>query len=179
MLKIIATGPESSGKTTLCKALSEHFNIPFNKEYAREFLNNLEREYNQNDLIKIAEGQFKSEYRIQESEGGNHKLQTTNHKLSLHDTDLITIKIWSNYKYGNCDKWIIEQIEKQKTEKRIYLLCKPDIPWQADPLRENPNDREELFEIYKQELENLGLTYFIVEGENRTEKSILFLNQST
>ena len=155
MLKIIATGPESSGKTTLCKALSEHFNIPFNKEYARKFLNNLEREYNQNDLLAIAEGQLASE-----------------HSFKLLDTDLITIKIWSNYKYGNCEKWIIKQIEKQKSEKRIYLLCKPDIPWQADPLRENPTDREELFEIYKQELENLGLTYFIVEGKNRVEKSI-------
>ena len=155
MLKIIATGPESSGKTTVCKALSEHFNIPFSKEYAREFLTNLEREYNQNDLIKIAEGQLASE-----------------HSFKLLDTDLITIKIWSNYKYGNCEKWIIKQIEKQKSEKRIYLLCKPDIPWQADPLRENPTDREELFEIYKQELENLGLTYFIVEGKNRVEKSI-------
>lgn len=155
MLKIIATGPESSGKTTVCKALSEHFNIPFNKEYARKFLNNLEREYNQNDLLAIAEGQLASE-----------------HSFKLLDTDLITIKIWSNYKYGNCEKWIIKQIEKQKSEKRIYLLCKPDIPWQADPLRENPTDREELFEIYKQELENLGLTYFIVEGKNRVEKSI-------
>lgn len=160
MLKIIATGPESSGKTTLCKALSEHFNIPFSKEYAREFLTNLEREYNQNDLTKIAEGQFKSE-----------------HSFMLLDTDLITIKIWSNYKYGNCDKWIIEQIEKQKSEKRIYLLCKPDIPWEVDPQRENPNERVELFETHKQELENLGHTYFIVEGENRVETSISFLNQ--
>ena len=69
-------------------------------------------------------------------------------------------------------KWILEQIEKQKTEKRFYLLCKADIPWEGDPQRENPNDRVELFEIYKQELDNLGHNYFIVEGENRIENSI-------
>ena len=155
MLKIIITGPESSGKTTLCKALSKHFNISFAKEFARHYINSLERGYTQNDLVSIAKGQLECEF-----------------NYDLLDTDLITIKIWSEYKYGSCDKWILTQIEKQKSEKRFYLLCKPDIPWQTDNQRENPNDREELFKIYKLELENLGHTYFVVEGGDRTENSI-------
>ena len=155
MLKIIITGPESSGKTTLCKALFQHFNIPFAKEFARFYINKLEREYTQNDLLSIAEGQLESERNSQ-----------------LLDTDLITIKIWSEYKYGSCDKWILTQIEKQKSEKRFYLLCKPDIPWQTDNQRENPNDREALFEIYKEKLDDLGHKYFIVEGGDRAENSI-------
>jgi len=155
MPKIIVTGPESSGKTTLCKALSKHFKIPFAKEYAREFLDELGRDYKQDDLLEIAKGQLLSE-----------------HNTQILDTDLITIKIWSEYKYGNCDKWIIEQIEKQKTEKRFYLLCRPDIPWEVDRQRENPKDREKLFKIHKKELENLGHNYFVVEGKNRVEKSI-------
>jgi len=162
MIKIIVTGPESSGKTTLCKALSKHFNLPFSKEYAREYLDALKRDYNPDDLLKIAKGQ----------------LQTEN-GLQLLDTDLITIKIWSEYKYGRCDKWILDQIEKQKTEKRFYLLCSPDIPWQADKQRENPNDREELFEIYKQELNDLGHKYFIVKREDRTENSISKISSIT
>ena len=156
MLKIIITGPESSGKTTLCKALSKHFNISFAKEFARHYINSLERGYTQNDLVSIAKGQLECEF-----------------NYDLLDTDLITIKIWSEYKYESCDKWILDQIEKQKTENRFYLLCSPDIPWQADNQRENPNDRENIFKLYKQELENLGHDYFIVEGENRTDNSIL------
>ena len=155
MHKIIVTGPESSGKTTLCKNLSEHFKIPFAKEYARIFLDELDRNYTQSDLLKIAGGQLQSELNYQ-----------------LLDTDLITIKIWSNYKYGSCDKWILDQIEKQKTEKRFYLLCKPDIAWQEDKQRENPNDREDIFEIYKKEIASFGHDYFVVEGENKTENSI-------
>ena len=160
--KIIITGPESSGKTTLCNALSKHFNLPFSKEYAREYLEKLNSNYTQDDLLKIAKGQ----------------LQTEN-GLQLLDTDLITLKIWSEYKYGSCDKWILTQIEKQKAEKRFYLLCKPDIPWQADKQRENPNEREELFKIYKQELDDLEHTYFIVDGENRMENSILKISSIT
>ena len=166
--KIIVTGPESSGKTTLCKALAKHFKFNFSKEFAREFLTNLKRDYKQSDLLDIAKGQLESEQQA-----------TNNKQLSLHDTDLITIKIWSEYKYGTCNNWIIEQIEKQKNEDRFYLLCKPDIKWEPDPLRENPNNRDELFEIYKNELEQLGHNYSIIKGENRLKDAIQnILNQN-
>ena len=96
MRKIIITGPESSGKTTLCKSLSKHFKIPFAKEFAREYLQKKNKNYIEEDLIKIAEGQLISEK-----------------KHILLDTDLITIKVWSNYKYGRCNKWILKKIENQ------------------------------------------------------------------
>ena len=155
LLKIIVTGPESSGKTTLCQQLSTHFNIPFAKEFARHYIDSLDKGYIIDDLLPIAKGQLQSEFNSQ-----------------LLDTDLITIKIWSEYKYGRCEKWIIDKIEKQKTETRFYLLCKPDISWEADNQRENPNDRDAIFEIYKEELDDLGHKYSIVEGGDRTENSI-------
>jgi len=161
MLKIIVTGPESSGKTTLCKALSKHYNLPFTKEFAREYLTDLGKNYLQEDLLEIAKGQLE-----------NEQLITNNQQISLHDTDLITLKIWSDYKYGNCNNWILEQIEKQKVENRFYILCKPDLKWDYDPLRENPTNRNELLEIYKQELENLGHKFLIIKGEDRNEQAI-------
>ena len=165
MLKIIVTGPESSGKTTLCKALSEHYNLPFTKEFAREYLTDLGKNYLQEDLLEIAKGQLE-----------NEQLINNNQQISLHDTDLITLKIWSDYKYGNCNNWILEQIEKQKVENRFYLLCKPDLKWNYDPLRENPTDRNELLEIYKQELENLGHKFLIIKGEDRNQQAIEILS---
>ena len=155
MVKIILTGPESSGKTTLCEKLSDHFKTTCNKEYSRKYINTLNRNYNYFDLVKIAKGQFNSE----------------KNNIIL-DTDLITIKIWSKFKYNNCDDWIINQINKQRLEKRFYLLCKPDIVWEYDPIRENPKNREELFYLYKKELEILEHNYFIIEGENRLYQCI-------
>ena len=162
MTKIIVIGPESSGKTTICKGLSDYYNIPFSEEYSRIYLNPLQGNYTQEDLLEIAKGQLKS-----------------NQENQICDTDLITIKIWSEYKYGSCENWIVEQIEKQKTEKRFYLLCKPDIPWEADPLRESPANRVELFKIYKGELEKLHHNYFIVEGEERIKNSIAKISNLT
>ena len=86
MYKIIVTGPECSGKTTLIKKLSQHFKISFAKEYAREYLEKNGLVYEQNDLLKIAQKQIEKEK-----------------KFNLLDTDLLTIKIWSEYKYGNCN----------------------------------------------------------------------------
>tara|TARA_B100000683_G_scaffold89236_1_gene88036 strand:+ start:24816 stop:25313 length:498 start_codon:yes stop_codon:yes gene_type:complete len=162
MDKIIITGPESSGKTTLCNDLAYHFKLSQSKEYARLYLKKKGKDYTQEDLLIIAKGQL--------------NLEKVN---ILLDTDLITIKIWSKYKFGNCNTWILDKIEEQKNENRFYLLCKPDIPWESDPLRENPNDRMELFEIYKMELENLGHKYYIVEGKDRLENVIKKIYQLT
>ena len=162
MPKIIVTGPESSGKTTLCKALSQHFNLPFSKEFAREYLDVLNRDYNQDDLLKIAKGQLKSEQNTQ-----------------LLDTDLITIKIWSKYKYGSCDKWILSQIERQKSENRYYLLCSPDIPWQEEFQRENPHNRDELLKLYNDELLNLKYKFFLITGygDQRLKNAIKIVDE--
>ena len=72
-------------------------------------------------------------------------------KLLICDTNLLVIKVWLNYKYGTCPQWIIDAIKN--THYDLYLLTAIDLPWQPDHLRENPNDREELFKIYLKELE--------------------------
>ena len=162
---IVITGPESSGKTTLTKALAKALNIGYTEEYSREYLK-IKSTYKQEDLLKIAQGQL-------QKEKANHNA------MGIHDTDLISIKIWSEYKYNQCDPWIIEQIEEQKNKNRLYLLCKPDIPWEADPLRENPINRAELFEIFLSEIQNTKHPYFIIEGEKRLEKALLKIQSFT
>ena len=61
MITVGIVGPESTGKTTLAKGLAKHFKTNWVPEYAREFLSNLDRAYQKEDLIEIARGQLASE----------------------------------------------------------------------------------------------------------------------
>ena len=166
MLKIVLTGPESSGKTTLAKHLADHFETEIVPEFARQFIDELDRDYVESDLLEIAKGQLELE----------KKLIKKAQNLLICDTDLITIKIWSEYKFGRCDPKILDWIKTNW--KDHYLLCGTDVPWQFDLQRENPKDREELYEIYKKELQNFRKPFTEIAGneKQRFQKAIKRIN---
>lgn len=151
-LKIAFTGPESSGKTTLATLVAELFNGVYVEEYAREYLSQ-RLDYDESDLDEIAKKQ-QEKWNIE-------------HAIIIADTELTVIKVWSDYRFGVCSDLILDAYKKQDFEH--YFLCKPDIPWEADPLRENPENRDELFKLYLNELKLSNRRFTILEGsiENR------------
>lgn len=160
--KIAIVGPESSGKSTLAYNIANHYQMPMVEEYARAYLNQLPRPYVQSDLIEIAQRQIELE---------KHAL-ISNPKMVICDTNLVVIKIWSIYKYDVCDDLIIDMMKDRQYD--LHLLLKPDLPWEADDQRENPHDRERLFEMYQNELEMSGTAYTIIEGlgEDRLQNAL-------
>lgn len=167
MISIAIVGPESTGKSTLASALANHFKTICVPEYSRAFLSKLDRAYHQEDLLSIAQGQLKAE------EQGRREAS----KLLFLDTDLFVIKVWSEFKYGNCNPLILQQLAENKAD--FYLLTAADIPYEDDPLRENPSDRPELFEIYHQELIAAGVDFRIVKGDlkKRIQDAIQHVNE--
>ena len=139
-MKVVITGPESTGKSWLTKSLARHYNIPFVEEYARMYLEQTDGRYSEKDLLKIARGQMTLEDQVTSENPG----------FVLCDTSLEVIRIWSEWKYGNCHPEILEQSFKRQPD--LYLLLKPDVPWFPDKLRENPDDRYELYEKYRSTL---------------------------
>ena len=166
MKKVVITGPESSGKTTLFNAIKEKFGIAGVPEFARIYIDQLDRPYVQGDLIEIANGQLQLE----------QKFSNENKDLLLCDTDLLTIKVWSEYKYGSCDPIILNQLMHHLPD--YYVLASPDIPWEPDPQRENPEERDELFQIYQKEILTLKIPSIIVAGsqEQRMDQFLKFMN---
>ena len=59
--KVAIIGPECTGKTELSKYLATRFKTEWVPEYARAYLNKLNRPYDQSDLTKIAHGQLRVE----------------------------------------------------------------------------------------------------------------------
>lgn len=166
---IVLTGPESSGKTTLANQLAEYWQAPLVQEASRNYLQH-KTAYQQHDLLEIAKLQYQQELKA---------LANCSGKI-VCDTDLLVIIIWSEVKYGQCDSWIYEMFEKsirQESVSRYYYLCDFNIPWQEDPLRENPDNRDELFELYLQKIKDYKLSYNIVQG-NPKERLLQVLNAS-
>ena len=128
MLKrIVVIGPESTGKSTLCKQLAEHYHTSWVPEYAREYLLAHGTDYSYEDLLEIAKGQIALEDSITKSA----------EELVFIDTDMFVMKVWCEFVFEDCHPWIIEQLNKRKYD--LYLLCDIDLPWVQDELREYPD----------------------------------------
>lgn len=163
--RIAITGPESTGKTTLARQLNLVTGASCVPEYAREYLMEYGPEYEQKDLVIIAKEQYR-----QVEEFASWEPQ-----LLVADTEMTVMKIWQEVVYGEQNP-VIEALW-QKQEYDLYFLPHWKIPWKADPLRENPNDRKELFERYYAVLEQAGLPFEVLEGteKNRLAEAIRIL----
>ena len=157
MIRIAITGPESSGKTTLAKDLSRILGAKLVEEYSREYLEKNGPRYHKLDLLKIARENLR-------------RIEAVDRSSMVCDTEFLVMKIWYVEKYGVPDP----EIEKYwlETPFDLFVLCHPEIPWVPDPLRENPFDRDRLFDIYLKELELSGKPFIIVRGspEERIEQ---------
>lgn len=166
-LKIVMIGPESTGKTTLSRQLAAYYQAPWVAEYARQYIDQLQRPYRETDLLVIARGQCRWEDEGASKAGA----------FVFCDTDLQVIEIWSEVKYGRVHPWITAEI--QRRQYAHYFLCGVDVPWEYDPQRENPNDREALFAQYKTRLEMRQSPFTVVTGdpEARLEQAIAVLSK--
>ena len=153
--RILILGPESTGKSTLAEKLARHFAEPWVPEVAREYLEKLDCPYAYEDLLQIGKQQMRTEDEL--------AMQANNYLFC--DTDLRVIQVWSQHRFGKVDPWVLEEIARRTYD--LILLCAPDLPWQADPLREHPElkMRQQFFEVYQQLSQASGIPWILVSGD--------------
>lgn len=158
--RIAITGPESTGKTTLAQALAQALEVDWLPEYARSYLEALNRPYTYEDYEAICRGQIEAVQSLQ---------ATTARSLFVCDTELMVLKVWGDFKYGRVPTFVDAELKARPAD--LYVLCGLDVPWIYDPLREHPEKRAELYHVYRKHLQEGGLPMIEVAGslEERLE----------
>ena len=153
--KIVVIGPESTGKSTLSADLAKALQTVWVPEYARQYLDGLGRDYEEEDMLPIARGHVALEEK---------KLQEADSFL-ICDTDLYVMKVWSEHSYNRCRNWILEQIATRQYD--AYILTGIDMPWQAGPYREHSHLRHYFYHQYKDIVMHSGVPWIAVEGNEK------------
>lgn len=157
LVKIVLFGPESTGKTTMSELLAKHYNTVWVAEYAREYLqnkwNNERKTCEDADLLPIARGQIALE----------NELALKADRILICDTDLLETKVYSEEYYGgfvhpNLDKYALQN------KYDLYLLTNIDTPWEADDLRDRPEERGEMYTAFENALIKYNKPYIKLNG---------------
>ena len=166
-IKIVVIGPESTGKSTLCRELASFYGTEWCPEFAREYLLANGKDYSFDDLLHIAKGQLAMEdecsarviKKLQQHQGS-----ISEKPMLFIDTDMYVMKVWSEFVFGKCHQWIIDQIVDRKYD--LYLLCHTDLDWEKDELREYPDHstRNLLFNMYKDIMINQSTPWADIYG---------------
>lgn len=152
--RIAITGPESTGKSTLAAALADEYKTYWVPEAARGYLSMINREYEEKDLEIIARQQLQQEDELAKNSTG----------FLFCDTEMLVMKIWSEYKYKRVHPFISSQLRQRKYH--LFILCGIDTPWEDDEFREHPQQRQFFYDWYKKELESMQVKFVEVSGTN-------------
>jgi len=161
IIKVVLFGPESTGKTTLSRQLARHYNTVWVAEYAREYLqdkwNNTRKTCENSDLLPIAEGQMLLE----------NELAKKADQVLICDTDLLETKVYSQEYYGG---YVDPKLDKAANDNKydLYLLTYIDTPWEADDLRDRPEQRQEMFNAFENALKSHNKNYILLKGDMDT-----------
>lgn len=154
--RIVITGAESTGKTTLAQTLANHYSEPWTEEFVRKYVDQIDRELQPKDLEPIANGQLAIEDAMLEKA----------EKLIVHDTNILSSIIYAKHYFDTEFNWVNRRFKER--DYSLYLFCTPDIPWKSDPgQRESPLARTQLHQIFKTRLKSLKLPYLEIQGTNK------------
>ena len=150
--RVVLTGSESTGKTTLTADLARHYEAIWVPEYVRGYADWKRAPLDAGDVEQIARGQIASQdLALERAE-----------KLLLMDTDLLSTVVYAEHYYGACPDWIRAAADHRRAD--LYLLCDIDVPWTPDPQRDRSGDRRVMHDLFRSALARREFPFQMIHG---------------
>ena len=156
LTRVVVTGSESTGKTTLARELAVHFGVRWVAEQARSYAERVRRELNAEDVAPIASEQITAEDAAATEAGRRGD------RWLFLDTDLVSTVVYARHYYGSCPAWI--EAEARARLADLYLLADIDLDWQPDGVRDRPQTREQLHAEFRTVLQEFNARTCHVRG---------------
>ncbi|MGD8818055.1 MAG: ATP-binding protein [Acidobacteriota bacterium] len=155
MIRVVATGSECTGKTTLAAALASHYETDWVPEYVRHFVEEKGDAPVYEDVDAIARGQIALE--------DEHIARLP--RVLVQDADLLSTVVYSNHYYGDCPSWIEGALRGRAAD--LYLLCDIDVPWVPDgDQRDRGDRRDQMHALFRDALKVRSLPFVEVAGDH-------------
>jgi HTH-type transcriptional regulator, transcriptional repressor of NAD biosynthesis genes len=169
--RICIVGAESTGTTTLARALAETYETYWVPEYGRLYSEakltaGLPMNWDSDEFDFIAAQQQRLENELAGKSNG----------LIICDTDAFATRLWHKRYMGDFSK----TLEKYLTNYcSLYIVTAPDIPFEQDGMRDGEFIRHDMHEWFIDELEKHHKPYILVSGshEKRLAKAIEAINK--
>jgi len=154
-LRVVVTGSESTGKTTLAARLAADFGLPWVPEASRLHAENVGRDLGAADVELIARAHCAADDRAMGSGA----------RAVVFDADLLSTVVYARHYYGSCPPWIEEEALRRRGD--LYLLHHPDVPWIGDGVRDQPSpeQRRTIHARFATQLEAAGAPVVDVRGD--------------
>jgi NadR type nicotinamide-nucleotide adenylyltransferase len=150
--RVVVTGSECTGKTTLARDLAAHYDTVWVPEYIRGYLDAKGAPLVHADVERVARGQIEAE----------SAARTRARGLLVQDTDVLSTVVYSRHYYGDCPGWVEEALLGAVPD--LYLLLHPDVPWVPDPQRDRGHRREEMHALFRGAILGRGFPFVDVAG---------------
>jgi NadR type nicotinamide-nucleotide adenylyltransferase len=161
VIRVVVTGSECTGKTTLAEALANHYQTIWVPEYVRIWVEEQGRAPQYQDVEAIAHGQVALE---------DSKVAQAS-RLLIQDCDLLSTLVYSRHYYGDCPPWIEQAFLDRRAD--LYLLADIDVPWVPDgDQRDRGDRREEMQDIFRQALLDRGFRFVEIQGSPERRLSL-------
>lgn len=151
MKRVVVTGSESTGKTTLAARLAAHFGAPCTPEFAREYAARTPRPLGPADVEPIARGQRALE------DAAAFRAE----RLLVQDTDLLSTCVYAEHYYGACPP----AVRRALRPPGLYLLLAIDVPWVPDPHRDRGHLREHMHALFRAAVRASGAPFVEITGD--------------